>query len=478
MSSTIVSLTDIHKHFGSNHVLDGLNFAVESGECVGLLGHNGAGKSTLMNILAGTLAIDSGEMRIGGRQVAAHSVNDAHLSGIRCVFQELSLCPNLTVAENVRVLHHGLSGWGWRKRAARLITEKLDEIFPDHGIRSDAVTSDLTLTQLQMVEIARAFTEVDVPVKLVLLDEPTSSLDSTTADQLLNYVHTATARQQAVILISHMLGEIVRAADRSVVMRDGRVVATFGRGATKNELVAAMGNVATETHNSAPTRMSSTGELRVDLPIKGERVTARKGEIIGLAGLAGHGQTEVLLEVFDQARRGSSIAKGTVAFVAGDRVRDGVFPSWSIGGNLSISATPRLSRAGFISLEAEAALGQAWRERVRIKTMDMDQPILSLSGGNQQKVLFARALAADADIVLMDDPLRGVDIGTKLEVYRLIQSEAEQGRTFLWYSTELDELVYCDRVYVFRSGQVTGCFSADEFSEDRVIKASFEEVAL
>src|SRR4051812_42688289 len=124
MSSTIVSLTDIHKHFGSNHVLDGLNFAVESGECVGLLGHNGAGKSTLMNILAGTLAIDSGEMRIGDRKVAAHSVNDAHLSGIRCVFQELSLCPNLTVAENVRVLHHGLSGWGWRRRAARLITEK------------------------------------------------------------------------------------------------------------------------------------------------------------------------------------------------------------------------------------------------------------------------------------------------------------------------------------------------------------------
>jgi len=478
MSSTIVSLTDIHKHFGSNHVLDGLNFAVESGECVGLLGHNGAGKSTLMNILAGTLAIDSGEMRIGHRKVAAHSVNDAHLSGIRCVFQELSLCPNLTVAENVRVLHHGLSGWGWRKRAARLITEKLDEIFPDHGIRSDAVTSDLTLTQLQMVEIARAFTEVDVPVKLVLLDEPTSSLDSTTADQLLNYVQTATARRQAVILISHMLGEIVRAADRSVVMRDGRVVATFNRGATKNELVAAMGNVATETHGSAPARTSNTGELRVDLAVKGERVTARKGEIIGLAGLAGHGQTEVLLEVFEQARRGSSIANGTVAFVAGDRVRDGVFPSWSIGANLSISATPRLSRAGFISLESEAALGQAWRERVRIKTMDMNQPILSLSGGNQQKVLFARALAADADIVLMDDPLRGVDIGTKLEVYRLIQSEAEQGRTFLWYSTELDELVYCDRVYVFRSGQVTGCFSADEFSEDKVIKASFEEVAL
>jgi ribose transport system ATP-binding protein len=477
MSETIVSLTDIHKRFGSNHVLDGLDFAVKSGECVGLVGHNGAGKSTLMNILAGTLAIDSGEMRIGDRHVAAHSVNNAHSFGIRCVFQELSLCPNLTVAENVRVLHHSLSGWGWRRRAARLIADKLDEIFPGHGIRSDAVTSDLTLTQRQMVEIARAFTEVDAPVRLVLLDEPTSSLDSTSADQLLNYVYTATARQQSVILISHMLGEIVRAADRSVVMRDGNVVATFGRGVTKNEVVAAMGNVAAETHGRAPTRKSNAGELRVDLAVKGKHITARKGEIIGLAGLAGHGQTELLFEVFEQARRRSASVKGTVAFVAGDRVKDGVFPSWSIGANLSIGAMPGLSRAGFISPEGEAALGQAWRDRIRIKTADMDQPILSLSGGNQQKVLFARALAADSQIVLMDDPLRGVDLGTKLEVYQLIQAEAEQGRTFLWYSTELEELVYCDRVYVFRSGHMTGCFSADEFSEDKVIKASFDEVA-
>lgn len=339
------------------------------------------------------------------------------------------------------------------------------------------MTSDLTLTQRQMVEIARAFTEVDAPVRLVLLDEPTSSLDSTSADQLLNYVHTATARQQSVILISHMLGEIVRAADRSVVMRDGNVVATFGRGVTKNEVVAAMGNVAAETHGRAATRKSNAGELRVDLAVKGKHIIARKGEIIGLAGLAGHGQTELLLEVYQQARRRSASVNGTVAFVAGDRVKDGVFPSWSIGANLSIGAMPGLSRAGFISPEGEAALGQAWRDRIRIKTADMDQPILSLSGGNQQKVLFARALAADSQIVLMDDPLRGVDLGTKLEVYQLIQAEAEQGRTFLWYSTELEELVYCDRVYVFRSGHMTGCFSADEFSEDKVIKASFDEVA-
>jgi ribose transport system ATP-binding protein len=473
MSEILVSLKGVRKSFGSNHVLHGLDFSVHTGECVGFVGHNGAGKSTLMNILAGTLTADAGAMQFIGQEITAHSVNIAHMLGIRCVFQELSLCPNLTVAENMRVFHHLLRGMGWRKRAAGLIARSLDEVFPGHAIRADAVVADLTLSQRQMVEIARAFTEVDVPVKLVLLDEPTSSLDSVSAEQLLTYVRKAVSAGRSVILISHMIGEILRAADRSVVMRDGEIVASFGDDATREAVVSAMGNVAVDGHVRAHERETKAlGATRINYAINGHTLSACAGEVIGLAGLAGHGQTQALLDMF----RHINHSKVSVAFVAGDRVNDGVFPLWSIRQNLSIGAIRHLARGGFVLPDGELALGKVWRDRIKIKTTDMNNSILSLSGGNQQKVLFARALAADAEIVLMDDPLRGVDLGTKLEVYQLIRKEAEGGRTFVWYTTEMDELEYCDRIYVFRGGNITACITSEELSEDRVIRASFAEV--
>lgn len=476
MSASLVSLTAMHKSFGSNHVLRGLDFSVQAGECVGLVGHNGAGKSTLMNILGGTLAADRGVMRVHGQDIGAHSVNSAHALGIRCVFQELSLCPNLTVAENLRVFHHHLSGWGWRARAARLIGASLDDIFPGHGIRTDAVVADLSLAQRQMLEIARAFTVVDAPVRLVLLDEPTSSLDAVCADQLLAYVRKAVAGGCGIILISHMIGEILKASDRSVVMRDGEIVATFDRQASKDMLVAAMGNVAaTAQGREHKVAQSSQGQARVEYRTEGRSLEVRAGEVVGLAGLAGHGQTQALLDMFRRRGFARDGVHGSVAFVAGDRVNDGVFPQWSISRNLSIGAMRRLSRTGFVAPAAESALGRHWHERIRIKTQDLNDPILSLSGGNQQKVLFARALATEADIVLMDDPLRGVDLGTKIEVYQLIRDEAASGRSFVWYTTEMDELEYCDRVYVFRGGEITACISAHELTEDKVIAASFAD---
>jgi ribose transport system ATP-binding protein len=482
--ANIVKLDGVEKHFGAVRALDGVDFSVEGGECVGLVGHNGAGKSTLMHTLAGTLAPDRGRIAVRGGVEESYSVVRAQRLGIRCVFQELSLCPNLSVAENTRVNHPSLRGFGWRKRAAVLIAARLDEIFPGHGIDPSDIVSDLSIGKRQMVEVARAFTVTEAPLDLVILDEPTSSLDAHAAGQLLAFVRRFVATGRSCILISHLLGEILDNADRIVVMRDGKVVATDAASAFDRErLVATMGGA--EHHEkavaAAETMVRQGRALRVQArPARqgdDRELVAHEGEIIGLAGLAGHGQTDLLLAIFDGARRRKPGIHVTepVALVAGDRQTDGIFPQWSIAKNIGIRSLARLRNGLLISSRKEEELSEVWRKKIGIRTPDMDNNVLSLSGGNQQKALFARALGSDARIVLMDDPMRGVDIGTKLEVYDLIREEARNGRTFLWYTTETDELDHCDHVYVFRGGRIVANLNRGELTEEKVIQSSFSE---
>lgn len=483
----IVRLDGVEKYFGAVQALGGVDFDVRAGECVGLVGHNGAGKSTLMNIIAGTGTPDAGEIRINGTVEPGYSILRARARGIRCVFQELSLCPNLTVAENTRVAHAALSARGGHRRAAGMITAMLDEIFPGHGIAADDVVSDLSISKRQMVEVARAFTVTTDPLLLVILDEPTSSLDAHTATQLLHFVRRRLASGVSCVLISHLLGEILENCDRIVVMRDGKVVANDGaRAFDRNLLVAAMGGA--ELHATAEpvaaVRDLAGQQLMVDArrQVKDSvNLVARQGEIIGLAGLAGHGQTRMLLDVFDAAGRAGGNTRGgirvsaPVALVAGDRQTDGIFPLWSIAQNITVRSLGRLRRGIFLAPDREADMARTWQERIGIRTPDMTNNILSLSGGNQQKALFARALGSDARIILMDDPMRGVDIGTKLDVYGLIRDEASRGRTFLWYTTETEELSNCDRVYVFRNGRIVSELARGELTEHKVIQSSFDE---
>jgi ribose transport system ATP-binding protein len=549
-SPSIVTINGVEKSFGAVRALTGVDFVVGPGECVGLVGHNGAGKSTLMNILAGTLSRDTGEIIIGGASQRNFSVVLAHKLGIRCVFQELSLCPNLTVAENTRVLHPPIAGFGWRARAGRLISNQLDEIFPEHGITTDAVVGDLPIGKRQMIEVARAFTITDSPLRLVILDEPTSSLDSHRASQLLSYVRRVIGQGASCILISHLLGEILEHSDRVVVMRDGKVVAADrASGFTRDKLVAAMGATVAKTRST-----EATGARRGSTPIRVQArpvtqtdsldLVAHEGEIVGLAGLAGHGQTELLLSIFRASTRGrrflrrdsrnilltaqdrlASELRSTVpgapglpdvasrslddgaksgvrarsparnasrsdpgrralirvtdpvALIAGDRQSDGVFPLWSIAENIGIRSIAALRKGVLVSPERETEFAERWQQRIKIRTPDLRNNILSLSGGNQQKALFARALGSEAKILLMDDPMRGVDVGTKVEVYELIRTEATAGRTFLWYTTEMEELENCDHVYVFRNGRIVADLRRDELSEERVIQSSFEEAA-
>lgn len=490
----LISLAGIGKTFGRVRALADIRFEFRSGECVGIAGHNGAGKSTLMAVLTGVYQPDEGTMTIAGRPVSGYDPNAARAAGVRCVFQELSLCANLSVAENMPILHPELRGHDWRRRATRLMLEQLDAIFPGHGLKGHELIADLTLTQRQMVEIARAFTVVSDPVKLVILDEPTSSLDAHTAAQLLAFVGKAGERGIATILISHMLGEIVHAAHRVLVMRDGRVAAVLSREAiTHDAIVAAMGQdldvrAIPATHREAGrggnTGATPTYAWRIGAAASA-RIDASRGEVIGFAGLAGQGQSEALLTIYETAVKG----RERVAFVAGDRSRDGVFPLWSIAQNLDIrwlldarrkansNATPLAWLPRVIDRRAARALASAWTERIGIRGAPSGAGILSLSGGNQQKVLFARALASDAQLILMDDPTRGVDIGTKRELYKLIREEAARGRTFIWYTTENDEFAHCDRTYVFRAGRVTRLLHAHECTEQSLLAASFADFA-
>ena len=480
----IVRLDGVEKRFGPVRALDGVDLRLAAGECLGLVGHNGAGKSTLMHILAGTLAPDGGTLEIAGVARKAFSAARARDAGVRCVFQELSLCPNLSVAENARVFHPSLRGFGWRRRSQALIGRQLDEIFPGHGIDPKILVGDLSLARRQMVEVARAFTATRGAAKLVILDEPTSSLDAHAAGQLLDYVKRAVGAGLSCILVSHLLGEILSTCDRVVVMRDGRIVADDrADGFDRDSLVAAMGGVAAR----APKAGAADRAIRAAMPVRvqarplnrdgGIELVAHEGEVVGLAGLAGHGQTDLLLAIFARASgRGFALAiDAPTALVAGDRQADGIFPQWSIAENIGVRSLKRLRRGPLLSRRREDALAAHWRDALKIRAPNMRDGILSLSGGNQQKALFARALASGAPIVLMDDPMRGVDYATKLEVYDLIRKEARGGRTFIWYATETEELKNCDHTYVFRDGAIVADLARGELTEEKVIQSSFRQ---
>ncbi|AMM16306.1 MAG: sugar ABC transporter ATP-binding protein [Pseudomonadota bacterium] len=486
----LIRFHGISKTFGRVRALTDIDFSFLQGECVGIAGHNGAGKSTLMAVLAGVFEPTQGKIEVDGAPSPRYDANVARHAGVRCVFQELSLCANLSIAENMCIVHPQLRGRGWRRRATALMREKLEEIFPGNGLIGTELVSDLTLTQRQMVEIARAFTVTDAPVRLVILDEPTSSLDAHTAEQLLAFVRKAAERGITCLLITHMLGEIQRVADRVMVMRDGSIVSVLGReNLSRETIITAMGQhlEADKTPDALRARVERAAGPQYQWTLgvgSRTKIDASHGEVIGFAGLAGQGQTEALLAIYEAATsRGAGRAK--VAFVAGDRGRDGIFPVWSIAQNLDLrwlsggTATGTRRRPGFglVDFAAARAVVEAWRVKIGIRGASMNAGILSLSGGNQQKVLFARALASDADLILMDDPTRGVDVGTKRDIYQLVRDEAAKGRTFIWYTTENEELSHCDRTYVFRSASVTRVLHADECTEEALLAASFEEQA-
>ena len=459
------------KSYGAVKALFPTDFRWNRSEVVGLIGHNGAGKSTLINVLTGTVERSGGTLAFDGHKVERWNALAAQQAGLRCVFQELSLCPNLTAAENTRLLHRSLHGKGWHLRAAVTIQTALNSVFPGHGIPIHVAVAELPIGQRQMIEIARAFSETDEPVRGVILDEPTSSLGPEATRQLLDHIARAAASGICCLLITHRLNEILAVADRVVVMKDGAVVSDFvNDNLSRGELLAAMGTVevAKRTQGGETSRgvelIRHSGRDHDD-----QTIALGAGEVLGFAGLDGHGQRERLRAIFDAVSAGGI----PIAFVAGDRVVEGVFPLWSIRDNLILRSLKQLSKAGLVSPSKGDAVARLWFDKLGVRASGIDVPLVSLSGGNQQKVLFARALASDAQIVVLDDPMRGVDVGTKQEVYALIRAEAARGRAFIWYSTEIEELENCDRVLVFREGRAVTMLEGVNIDQNAIIEASF-----
>jgi len=487
-TNEIGRLENISKRFGAVKALTGVSLSVNTSNCLGLVGYNGAGKSTLMHVLAGTLKPDLGNIFVQSEDYTnKYSVSQAHRLGIRCVFQELAVCPNLSVIENTKVFHPALQGTGWRQKATKLIMDVLDEIFPDHGISPYDQVGDLPIGKRQMLEIARAFTITDYPVNLVILDEPTSSLDVNVSGQLIKFIRAAIKKGLSIIMISHKLNDILESSDKVAVMRDGQIVnLSLVRDINRDKLVSLMGG-GVEQKERSEEFLSGKGSTKGRIIVKANmpggngdgriEVVARRGEIIGLTGLAGHGQTDMLLDLFNAAGKTHKQIQvdGSVAFIAGDRQTDGIFPLWSILKNVSICSYRRIMRRQLIDLKLERQIGEKWHDLMRIKTPNVENNIFSLSGGNQQKVLFARALSSDAEIILMDDPMRGVDVETRSEVYDFIKTEAQKGRCFIWYTTEIVELQHCDYIYVFRNNLIVGHLTREELTEEKILQSSFAE---
>lgn len=486
----LLNATRLVKIYGHTTAINKFDLMIRKGEVIGLLGGNGAGKSTLTRVISGVTVPDEGEMVFDGVKIEFGPFNPAAANslGIRVVYQELSLCTNLRVYENFFIELSSMfrKDLKWRKSALKLAREKLDEVFPGNDIDVDARLDSLTIAQMQMVEIARAFS--DPKLKLLILDEPTSSLPAEQTEQLKDFVRKKAKEGVSFIFITHRLKEAISLVDRIYVAQNG-VCKWSGDVSETSEadLIVQMGGVIKDREESRacstsePTRcindvVSVTARslvLKKGRPINFE---LKGGEIIGLAGLEGSGQTDLLYKLFASRRKSTHTLeiKGKVAYVTGDRKNEGNFPLWSVLENMMIN---KLAFGRLWAMTSEKSLigyAKTWCDKLKVKAEGFGSNINSLSGGNQQKVLIARTMVADADIIILNDPTRGVDIATKHQLYEIFDEAARNGKLLIWYSSDDAEFEICSRVFVMRYNTVVAELSASELSKDMIVEASFK----
>ncbi len=487
----LFALRSATKTYGATRALIDVTLEIRPGEVIGLIGANGAGKSTLTRVLSGVTFPESGELFAGIERIpfGTYSPFVASQRGIRVVYQELSLCTNLNVYENFFIEQHASVGKGgsWRSKLEEITRAALDDVFPGHGIDAKARLGDLSITKRQMVEIARATGLKGL--KLLILDEPTSSLGAPETAALMKHMGSLTARGVSVLFISHRLREVVDIADRIVVMRNGQKVwegdntrideASLVEKMTGEE-AAARTAYSPSAAEKAEARLVSNGVYvrasgLAGNGLDGLSVEFKGGELIGLAGLEGSGQREFLRALFfSRGRRAAAVEKsGRMAYVTGDRKKEGIFPLWSVSDNMSIAEINKASLFGRLDVRGLSEKVSRWFESLSVRAPSARTPILSLSGGNQQKVLVARALLAEADAILLDDPTKGVDVATKRQMHELFREAAANGKLVVWYSTEDEELESCSRVIVFRYGQIVRELTGPEISKTRIIETSF-----
>ncbi|WP_440709419.1 sugar ABC transporter ATP-binding protein [Herbiconiux sp. YIM B11900] len=490
-AAPLLAATDLVKSYGPVKAVQGVTFHCNPGEVLALVGENGAGKSTVAKMLAGAVTPTSGSITVAGEPLASGSVKQSRLSGVRCAFQELALVPDWTVAENLSLPDGApLRGFSQKKSVAK--AKQLLETLHLPQIDPRAAVDTLSLADRQLVEIARALAG---DPKLLILDEASSALTPPGVAWLFARIRELTARGGSVIYVSHRLGEIAEIADRGTVLRDGKVAGEFVRGGwTDDELISMMaGREAERFFPSPPARTTDAVALSVENlraeGLHGIDLSLGAGEILGIGGLQGHGQAELLRALFGASpaqadswtvggrriRRTTpvrAVANG-LGYVPEDRKREGLALEMSVGENLlapwyrayQLGGRPRLSRErGWIDGILNA---------LSVRTRGPNELAGSLSGGNQQKLVFGRWMNRDRTVILLHDPTRGIDVRAKQELYGAIVDLAKQGVGILWFSTEVEELVHvCHRVVVLYQGQVADELIDHRLTADNVVGAA------
>ena len=500
----ILRLEEVSKRYGGVHALERASFACAPGRIHALLGENGAGKSTLIKVMAGVVQPDEGRIVLEGSERRFQHPQEAVSAGIACIFQELSLMPDLSVADNICITNPPRRRGLIDRRAQRRIAEAALARAGAEGIHPLAPVSSLSLSRRQMVEIAKALAREP---KILILDEATSALAAADVERVFALLHRLRDEGLAIVYISHRMNEVAALADDCSVFRNGRHVATFAAGTRSNaETVAMM--IGRDIEHAYPPKPAPSPErdarataievrkLSWNGRLHDIDLTVRRGEIVGLGGLDGQGQREFFLALFGVLRgvsgevrldgepvavrspRDAKRAGIGIALVPEDRKTDGLMLPMSVRDNLSFAALDRFSRAGVVVASAEATAVNEIVRRLAIKAPELADAAGTLSGGNQQKVVIAKWLLNAPRIVLLNDPTRGIDVGTKQEIHQLLRRLADDGAAVLLYSTDYAELIgCCVRVAVFLDGRIVRWLAGADLNEHALVASALDVAA-
>ncbi|MCE5255686.1 MAG: sugar ABC transporter ATP-binding protein [Spirochaetaceae bacterium] len=493
-ANPILSVKGITKRFPGVLALDKVYFSLAKGEVHALVGENGAGKSTLMKVLLGIYRQDEGEMILKGERYSPGSPADALKCGVSMIHQEISLVPEMTISENIWIgrgkqfSRHGFIDFG-------LMRDKTIEILEMMKVTldPDAEVAHLSIAAMQLVEIARA---ISYNSDIIIMDEPTSALTSDEVEALYAIIRDMTLKGKSIVFISHKLDEVYRICDRVTVLRDGTFVSTDPISElTRGELINRM--VGRELKVMYPKADVKIGEPVLEvkgLTRKGffENVsfTVHKGELLGFSGLMGAGRTEIMQSIFgiDPFDAGQVFLKGKelkigntrdaignkIAMVTEDRLRRGIIANLPVKYNITLAFLKGIAKMGFLSKRKENESSKRMIERLKIKAPSAESEVSLLSGGNQQKVILGKWLLNDPQVFILDEPTRGIDVGAKSEIYRLIGEMAAQGKAIIIVSSELPEIIgVCDRILVVRGGRIVGEHARKDFSQEAIMKDAF-----
>lgn len=487
----LLQMSGVQKRFGGAVALQGTNLSIRAGEIHALLGENGAGKSTMLKILAGVHVNDGGTIKLGSKDFLTGSPQDSIEQGIAVIYQEPSLFLDLTLAENVFIGRQPKKGriidWKFAQNEAKRLFKELGvDLDPKRQARG------LSIADQQVVEIAKA---LSMNANIILMDEPTAALSATEVERLMTVMKSLKAANKAVIFVSHRLDEVFAISDFITVMRDGATVSenlvekTDLQKVIKEMVGRELTEMFPKTENKIGSVVLEVNDLTNPAYFRNISFNVKKGEIVALAGLVGAGRSEVARAIFgvDKYETGSvkingkalpagspvAAMKEKIALVPEDRRQQGLFMVAGVNRNISIESFTNLVDRGLINFKRERELTNTWKEKLSIKFSNQNDPVERLSGGNQQKTVLAKWLATDPDLLIVDEPTRGIDVATKAEVHRLINQAASEGKAVLMISSELPEVLgMADRIIVMREGRQVAELSRKEATQEKVISAA------